>query len=123
MASTGLDYANGKIPVLFRKIFFPTILGMGVKGGAIATAGSVAVGGVMAIVYFRWSYVIKLAADFSGFRRNIMKTIAVGSASFITEIAMSIMMLTGNFIFMRYFGDAGVAAYSIIISGRIARHG
>ena len=88
-------------------------LGMGVKGAAIATAGSVAVGGVMAIVYFRWSYVIKLAADFSGFRRNIMKTMAVGSASFITEIAMSIMMLTGNFIFMRYFGDAGVAAYSI----------
>ena len=28
MASTGLDYANGKIPVLFRKIFFPTLLGM-----------------------------------------------------------------------------------------------
>ena len=28
MAATGLDYANGKIPVLFRKIFFPTLLGM-----------------------------------------------------------------------------------------------
>ncbi|MDE7347942.1 MAG: hypothetical protein K2N48_14520 [Muribaculaceae bacterium] len=28
MASTGLDYANGKIPTLFRKIFFPTLLGM-----------------------------------------------------------------------------------------------
>ena len=88
-------------------------LGMGVKGAAIATAGSVAVGGVMAIVYFRRSYVIKLVADLSGFRRNILKIMAVGSASFITEIAMSIMMLTGNFIFMRYFGDAGVAAYSI----------
>ena len=38
---------------------------------------------------------------------------AIGSSSFITEIAMSIMMLTGNYIFMKYFGDAGVAAYSI----------
>lgn len=28
MASTGLDYANGRIPVIFRKIFFPSLLGM-----------------------------------------------------------------------------------------------
>ena len=92
-------------------LIFPC--GMGVKGAAIATAGSVAIGGVMAIIYFRRSYVIKLVADFADFRRNLLKTMAVGSASFITEIAMSIMMLTGNFIFMKYFGDAGVAAYSI----------
>ena len=92
-------------------LIFPC--GMGVKGAAIATAGSVAIGGVMAIIYFRKSYVIKLVADYADFRRNLLKTMAVGSASFITEIAMSIMMLTGNFIFMRYFGDAGVAAYSI----------
>ncbi|MDE6018390.1 MAG: MATE family efflux transporter [Muribaculaceae bacterium] len=92
-------------------LIFPC--GMGVKGAAIATAGSVAIGGVMAIIYFRKSYVIKLVADYADFRRNLLKTMAVGSASFITEIAMSIMMLTGNIIFMRYFGDAGVAAYSI----------
>ena len=28
MHTTGLDYATGRIPVLFRKIFFPTLLGM-----------------------------------------------------------------------------------------------
>ncbi|MDE6809296.1 MAG: hypothetical protein K2J42_04315 [Muribaculaceae bacterium] len=26
--STGLDYKNGSIPVLFRKLFLPTLLGM-----------------------------------------------------------------------------------------------
>ena len=92
-------------------LIFPC--GMGVKGAAIATAGSVAVGGIMAIVYFRRSYVLKIVADFSSYRKNIVRTMGVGSASFITEIAMSIMMLTGNYVFIKYYGDAGVAAYSI----------
>ncbi|MDE6556910.1 MAG: MATE family efflux transporter [Duncaniella sp.] len=92
-------------------LIFPC--GMGVKGAAIATAGSIAVGGLMALAYFHRPYVIKLVADTTDFGRNIAKTVAVGSASFVTEIAMSVMMLTGNFIFMKNFGDAGVAAYSI----------
>lgn len=92
-------------------LIFPC--GMGVKGAAIATAGSMAVGGVMAVVYFHWSYVIRLVTDFSDFRHNTIKTMSVGSASFITEIAMAVMMLTGNFIFMKYYRDAGVAAFSI----------
>ena len=92
-------------------LIFP--YGMGVKGAAIATAGSVAIGGIMALAYFHKPYVIRLMTDFSRCRHNIARTMAVGSASFITEIAMSVMMLTGNYIFIRYYGDAGVAAFSI----------
>ena len=86
---------------------------MGIKGAAIATGGSVIVGGLMAIFYFRWSYVLKLKPGFQGFGRNVLRVSAIGSSAFVTEIAMSIMMITGNVVFMQYYGDAGVAAYSI----------
>ena len=92
-------------------LIFP--LGMGVKGAAVATMASVAVGGIMALAYFRFSYVIKLKADLTDMWSHLRRVLAIGSSAFVTEVAMSIMMFTGNFIFMRDFGDAGVAAYSI----------
>lgn len=92
-------------------LIFPC--GMGVKGAAVATSASVAVGGVMALAYFRWSYVIKLRMDLSGLWNNMKRVLAIGSSAFVTEVAMSVMMFTGNYIFMRYYGDAGVAAFSI----------
>lgn len=93
-------------------LIFPC--GMGVKGAAIATAASIAVGGIMAILYFfRFSYILKLTLSFDDIWHRMRRVVAIGSSAFVTEIAMSVMMITGNFIFMRYFGDAGVAAYSI----------
>lgn len=92
-------------------LIFP--LAMGVKGAAIATAASIAVGGLMSIIYFRRSYVIRLTASLTGFAANLARVVAIGSSAFVTEIAMSVMMITGNYIFMRYYGNAGVAAYSI----------
>ena len=92
-------------------LIFPC--GMGVKGAAVATAASLVVGGVMAIAYFRFSYVLRLTKSMRGFVGNLASVAAIGSSAFVTEIAMSVMMLTGNLIFMRYFGEPGVAAYSI----------
>ncbi|MDE6040314.1 MAG: MATE family efflux transporter [Muribaculaceae bacterium] len=92
-------------------LIFPC--GMGVKGAAIATAGSIVIGGLMAILYFRRPYVLKLIFSFQGWISGISRIVAIGSSAFVTEIAMSVMMITGNYVFMRYYGDAGVAAYSI----------
>ncbi len=92
-------------------LIFP--LGMGVKGAAIATAGSIAIGGIMALLYFRKSYIIKLTADTTAFVSNMLSIVSIGSSAFVTEIAMSVMMFTGNYVFMNYYGDNGVAAYSI----------
>lgn len=87
---------------------------MGVKGAAIATSVSIAIGAGMVLVYFlRYSYIIKFVWDMTGFMANIWRQIKIGSSAFITEIAMSVMMLTGNYVFMRYYGDTGVAAFSI----------
>lgn len=88
--------------------------GMGVKGAAIATSLSIAIGAAMILVYFlRFSYVIKLRWCSSGFTSNCWRQIRIGSSAFVTEIAMSVMMLTGNYVFMQYYGDTGVAAFSI----------
>lgn len=88
--------------------------GLGVMGAAIATSASIAVGALMVLVYFlRLSYVIKFTWSASGFVVNTWRQIRIGSSAFITEIAMSVMMLTGNYVFMSYYGEAGVAAFSI----------
>ena len=87
---------------------------MGVKGAAIATSASIIIGSIMVIYYFcGHSYVIKFAWSHVSLWNNVWRQACVGSSAFITEVAMSIMMLTGNYVFMKYYGEAGVAAYSI----------
>ncbi|MDE6792014.1 MAG: MATE family efflux transporter [Muribaculaceae bacterium] len=88
-------------------------LGMGVKGAALATSIACFIGGIMAVVYFKFSYILKFTTKISGFMRNVWDQITIGSSAFVTEVAMSIMMFTGNIVFMRAFGENGVASYSI----------
>lgn len=89
-------------------------LGMGLKGAAIATSISCLIGLSMVLVYFfKFSYVIKLVWSAKKFWRNTVRQAYIGSSAFITEIAISVMMLTGNYVFMSYYGNAGVAAFSI----------
>ncbi len=88
--------------------------GMGVKGAAIATSASIAIGAAMVFAYFIcFSYVIKFRWSSRRFFTNSWRQICIGSSAFITEIAMSVMMLTGNYMFMKYYGETGVAAFSI----------
>lgn len=87
---------------------------MGVKGAAIATSVSIVVGAAMVFVYFvRFSYVMRFVWSARGFFRNMWNQIRIGSSAFVTEIAMSVMMLTGNYMFMKCYGETGVAAFSI----------
>lgn len=88
-------------------------LGMGVRGAALATSISCIIGGIMAVVYFRYSYVLKFTRNIKDFGSTILMQARIGSAAFVPEIAMSIMMFTGNYVFMQTFGEDGVAAYSI----------
>lgn len=93
-------------------LIFPC--GMGVKGAAIATSISITIGALMVLAYFlRFSYVIKFRWSPKNFAANIWRQVQIGSSAFITEIAMSVMMLTGNYMFMKYYGNSGVAAFSI----------
>ncbi len=43
-----------------------------------------------------------------------IKIVSVGIPSFVTEIASGIVMIVFNFIFLRFRGNIGVAAYSVV---------
>lgn len=88
-------------------------MGMGVRGAALATSIAGITGGLMALGYFSRSYVIKFTRRIESGWKSVEVQAKIGSAAFVTEIAMSVMMLTGNYVFMHSFGESGVAAYSI----------
>lgn len=95
-------------------------LGMGVKGAAIATSLACISGGLMAIGYFVFFsdklkfYRLKCSlTSFLLTMRNVWYMTKIGSATFLTEITMSITMLAGNYMFMSMLHEDGVAAFAI----------
>lgn len=108
VANIGLDWY----------MIFP--LGWGVMGAAFATSIACAIGGVMVLYYFvRMSdklrfYRLKMSVTSLLLTlRNTGYMMKIGFATFLTELAMGIMMLTGNYMFISYLGEKGVAAYAI----------
>lgn len=95
-------------------------LGMGVKGAAIASLISAVIGGVMAIVYLlRYADTLmlrKLKMSLTSMRltlRNIAYQCKIGFSAFLGELTMALLMITGNYVFMEYLGNAGVAAFGV----------
>lgn len=96
-------------------------MGMEVKGAAVATAVACIVGGVMSLVYFVW-FSGKLrfcrlkpsATSLALTLRNTGYMMRIGSATFLTEIAISITMVAGNYMFMRMLHEQGVAAFAVV---------
>lgn len=104
--------------VLDYVMIFP--MEMGVKGAAVATSISCVAGGLMVLAYFvlyssrlRFYRLKASAKSLKLTLRNIWYMMRIGFATFLTEIAMSVMMITGNYMFMARLGEQGVAAYSI----------
>ena len=95
--------------------------GMEVKGASIATAIACICGGLMSVSYFVWF------SDKLKFRRlkmsltslvltlrNTGYMMRIGSATFLTEVAMSVTMVAGNYMFMSMLHEDGVAAFAIV---------
>lgn len=95
-------------------------LGMGIKGASIATSASCIVAGIMVICYFIFYsdklkfYPLKMSVKSLLLSlRNTGYMIKVGLATFIAELSMGVMMVTGNYMFMSCLGEPGVAAFSV----------
>lgn len=109
----------GLLNVVLDYIFiFP--LQMGIKGAAIATCISCAVGGVMVMGYLlffaRTLRLIKIKMSSKSFRltlRNIGYQCKIGISALLGEATMGVLMLMGNLMFMKYIGNDGVGAFSI----------
>lgn len=109
----------GFLNIILDYVFiFP--LNMGLRGAAIATCISCAVGGFMAIYYLfcladslRF---IKIKLSWKSFLlslRNIGYQCKIGISALLGEATMGVLMLTGNIVFMHYLGEDGVGAFSI----------
>ena len=95
-------------------------LGMGVKGAAIASSISTVVGGIMAFVYLvkyartlRMSGVKMSPISLTLSIRNIAYQCKIGFSALLGELTMAFVLFAGNYVFMKYLGDAGVGAYGI----------
>lgn len=104
--------------VLDYVFIFP--LGLGVAGAAVATVLGCVAGGVMVIWYFlrrpRTLRLCRVKFSRTSLRltlRNVGYMTRLGLSAFLSEIAMSVMILTGNHVFMGQLGEDGVAAFSI----------
>ncbi len=95
-------------------------LGLGIKGASIATSISCIVAGSMVVAYFIFFSdklkFYRLRLSVKSLRLSVRNTgymVKIGSATFIAELAIGIMMITGNYMFFKYLGEDGVAAFSI----------
>lgn len=99
-------------------MIFP--LGWGIMGAAAATSTACVVSGAMVLFYFVLSSgklkFIRLKLSLTSLLlalRNTAYMVRIGFATFLTELAMSVMMLTGNYMFMLMSGETGVAAFAV----------
>ena len=101
--------------------YFVFPLQMGTMGAAMATSISCVVGGAMALIYFLkfhnklYFYRLKLSTTSMLLTlRNTGYMMKIGFATLLTELAMSVMMLTGNHMFLAMLGESGVAAFAVV---------
>lgn len=93
---------------------------MGIEGAALAT-GIAQVSGSLLVAVYMWKFTRTVHLYRPKFTsksirltlRNIGYQMQLGAPSMIGELAIACMMLTGNFMFIKYLGEDGVAAFSV----------
>jgi len=105
---------------IFLDWYFVFPLQMGIKGAALATSLSELIGMTMVVVYFLkfrktiHFYMPKFSEKAIRLTlRNVGYMMKVGVPTFLGETALSCMMIVGNFMFIKYLREDGVAAFSV----------
>lgn len=99
-------------------LIFP--MHMGLAGAAIATSVSYALCGIAVIIYLAFfSKTLKLyklrmtKKSMMLSLRNLGYQMRIGVSAFLGEIAIAFIIVIGNYQFIKYLGEDGVAAYSV----------
>lgn len=99
---------------------FIFIFKWGMFGAAVATSLGTLVGMLMMLLYLLQTkhllHVIRMKLSKKSFLltvRNVKYMCKVGSSSLLCELAIATMLICGNYAFMQYMGENGVAAFSI----------
>ncbi len=92
----------------------------GMSGAALATSLGYIIGAAMIVIYLSKHthvihfYHIKLSRKSLLLTwRNVNYMCRLGMSSFLCEAAIACMMFAGNYVFIHYLGEDGVAAFSI----------
>lgn len=95
-------------------------LGWGLEGAAKATCFSFGVAGLMSLAYFIFfSHTIHpvrpelSVKSFLQTLRGLGYQAKMGFSAMLGEIAVSGAVIAGNYVFLKYLGESGVAAYSV----------
>lgn len=108
--------AAGLTNIIFDALLI-AVFHTGIAGGAVATAMSQVVGGLIPLVYFsrKNSSRLRLTLHFSVNWRNLTKIAGNGSSEFLSNVAASIVGTVYNLQLLKYSGEDGLAAYGIIM--------
>lgn len=94
--------------------------GWGIMGAAFATSLGTVIGGLMTLIYLlkfsRSLHLCRIKLSIKSMMltlRNVGYMIKLGSSAFISEASIACMMFLGNYVFIHYLGEDGVAAFSI----------
>jgi len=92
----------------------------GIKGAALATSIGVTLGGLMVLIYSMFFtnklslFKLKLnRSNLLNSLRDVVYMAKLGSSAFLGEMAISVMVLIGNYVFIHALGEDGVAAFSV----------
>ena len=117
--AASLEIFPGLLNIFLDWLFvFP--MQMGIAGSGIASTISCAVAAALVVWYmFFRAQTLKLCwlkltiTSLYLTARNVGYMLRSGFSSMLGEFAMSAMLLTGNYVFMRALGEDGVAAFSV----------
>lgn len=105
--------------VLDYLFIFP--FGWGLTGAALATGIGEVIGCAILFAYlFRKSVAVRFIRFKTSLKsirltlRNAWYMVRIGFPAFLSEAAIAVMAITGNYVFMHYMGADGVAAFSIV---------
>lgn len=90
------------------------IFKMGTLGAALGTTISISVSALIGLIYFLKFGKLKFV-KFDWDIKTLVKSCANGSSEMLTELSTGITTLLFNLIVMKYFGEDGVAAVTIIM--------
>ncbi len=99
---------------------FIYVLRWGIEGAAIATFFCFILGDISVLGYLLFStqtvhfYRLKMSATSLQLTlRNISYHVKIGASALLSEVAMAVIIVAGNYVFMHYLGADGVAAFSV----------
>lgn len=113
-----LSMLIGAITNIVLDPIFIFVLGMGVRGGAIATVISQFISGIWVIYYFtKGKSVLKIKKEYLKLDKKVVLSIfAIGISPFSMQIAQCAVQIVSNNSLQAYGGDAAVGAMTIINS-------